>query len=112
MDETLLFDAAGRLVEGGRSNVMIVREDGRILTPERALGAVEGIGLEIVEERFEALEFGAISVEMARAAPEIIAVNAVRGACPITLLDGKPIGTGQAGPVHAEVARLFEAPTR
>ena len=47
-DEALLFDAAGRLVEGSRSNLVVVTQDGTPATPPEALGAVAGIALQVV----------------------------------------------------------------
>jgi branched-subunit amino acid aminotransferase/4-amino-4-deoxychorismate lyase len=42
-------------------------------------------------------------------AAEIIALNAVRDARPITLLDGHPVGDGQAGPWAARLRAVLEA---
>jgi len=45
-----------------------------------------------------------------RAAREIVAVNAVRGAAAITAVDGVPVGDGAPGPLaHALAAAMAEA---
>ena len=41
-EEVLLFDARGRLVEGSHSNFLLVLENGRLVTPALALGAIFG----------------------------------------------------------------------
>ncbi len=98
VDETLLFDKAGRLVEGARTNLLIVDALGRLTSPDLALGAVAGVALEIVSEGAPELTIAAIHAGDVANARELIALNAVRGARPITQLDGRPVGTGGPGP--------------
>ncbi len=110
VDEVLLFDAANRLVEGSRTNLIVVTAEGRLLTPALRLGPVEGLGLEIVREGLgpDALrESDAIDRERLASASELIAVNAVRGAAAIAVLDGCPMGDGQEGPVASRLRALF-----
>jgi branched-chain amino acid aminotransferase len=98
MNEVLLFNSAGRLVEGSVSNVLVVRQDGSITTPDIALGAVAGIALKIIQDHTSELFVSAIDRRDVENANEIIMVNAVRGARPLVHLDDKPIGSGAAGP--------------
>ena len=108
VDECLLYDADGRLVEGGRTNLIVATHDGRWLTPARSLGAVEGLGLECVREAVpEIRESIAIDRKEVVAARELIAVNAVRGAVAIVELDGVPIGDSQPGPFAIRLRGLF-----
>jgi D-alanine transaminase len=108
IDEVLLFDAAGRLVEGSRSNLIVVSRDGLGRTPALSLGGVEGLGLEVVREFApeirEAVEIGRGELT---SAGELIATNAVRGAVAIVELDGAPIGDGRPGPVAIRLRGLF-----
>ncbi len=108
VDECLLYDAAGRLVEGGRSNLILVTRDERWLTPARSLGAVEGLGLECVREAVPEIR-EAIAIDRAEvaAARELIAVNAVRGAVAVIELDGVAVGDGQPGPLAIRLRGLF-----
>ena len=79
VDEVLLYDADGFLVEGGRSNFLVVDESGHLVTPDLALGPVEGLGLTIVLEdrpRLARVRFTRDDVSRAR---ELLCVNAVRG---------------------------------
>ncbi|MFK7896507.1 MAG: aminotransferase class IV [Myxococcota bacterium] len=107
VEEVLLFDAAGILVEGCRSNLLLVLEDDAFVTPDLSLGPVEGIGLQIVAESRSDLNFARVQRDAVKSAKEIMAVNAVRGVVPVTELDQKPVGSGQAGPVAKSLASLF-----
>ncbi len=108
VDEVLLFDAAGRLVEGSRSNLIVVNRDGLARTPARSLGGVEGLALEIVREFApEIRESVEIERDELASAGELIATNGVRGAVAIVELDGAPIGDGRPGPFAIRLRGLF-----
>ena len=94
IDEVLLFDSEGLLVEGSRSNILLVDAGGRLLTPALELGPVEGIGLELVREACPDLGFTRLTREAVRSARELLAVNCVRGIVPITELDGDRVASG------------------
>ena len=98
MNEVLLFNSAGRLVEGSVSNILVVRQDGSLTTPDIALGAVAGIALKIIQDRTSELSVSAVDRGDVESADEIIVVNAVRGARPVVHLDDKQVGSGAAGP--------------
>lgn len=105
-DEALLLDPAGRLVEGARSSILVVTRGGELSMPPAERGAVAGLAAEIVLEQADVrrrdLTLGAL-----RQAREIIATNAVRGARPITSLDGRPVGDGRPGPESERLAKLL-----
>lgn len=108
VDEVLLFDAAGRLVEGSRSNLIVVTAAGLVRCPAGSLGGVEGLGLDLVRglvpELREAVDIGAAELVGAR---ELIATNAVRGAVAIVEFDGRPIGEGRPGPLATRLLSMF-----
>ncbi len=106
-DEALLFDRAGRLVEGARANLLISNAQGRLETPDVTLGAVAGIALEVVGEHVGELAVATIRMRDVLSARELIAVNAVRGACPITQLDGRSVGNGEPGPWQGRLDALL-----
>ena len=97
-DEALLLDAAGHLVEGTRSNIVVVLPDAAPATPDRHSGAVAGIALDAAREQVSALVERSLSKTDLHGAGEILALNAVRGVRPITQLDGNPVGDGRPGP--------------
>ena len=108
VDEALLFDAAGRLVEGTRSNVIVVGRDGAVVTPALACGAQDGIARSLLLERVPLLREAEVSRAQLAAAREILATNAVRGVRPVIALDGRPVGDGKPGPWSQRLDLLLE----
>ena len=104
VDEALLFDAAGRLVEGARTNLALALADGRWLTPPAARGSVRGVALEAALAAGVALEERDVSRAECLSAREIVATNAVRGACAIVALGAVSVGDGRPGPLRAALA--------
>lgn len=103
-DEALLFDAAGRLVEGAHSNLALATADGAWVVPPAARGAVRGVALEAALAAGVALVECDVSRAECLAAREIVATNAVRGARAIVMLDAAPVGSGRPGPLAAALA--------
>ncbi len=110
-DETLLFNAAGELTEGSATNVFVVK-DSVITTPPLDHQVLPGVtrlmlldmlrkdGSVPVEERV-------VTMEEARQADEIWLTSSTKEVAPVVRLDGKPVGSGEAGPVWAIAHRLF-----
>ena len=107
VDEVLIFDAAGHLVEGAHSNCLVVDAGGRLVTPAANLGGVEGLGLSIVRENQPEIREATLTLEDLRAARELMGVNAVRGVVPILEFDGRPIGGGRTGPWAERLRKIF-----
>jgi branched-subunit amino acid aminotransferase/4-amino-4-deoxychorismate lyase len=106
--EALLLDAAGHLVEGARSNLLVAIRDGSLLTPPLTRGAVDGIGRQLALARVGGIAERDVSEADLREAREIIAVNAVRGAVPIVSLDARPVGDGVPGPRARRLAAALD----
>lgn len=104
VDEGLLFDSAGRLVEGTRTNLVAVTRDGVVSTPPKERGAVAGVALEIVREAVPGLQPRDLDRSEVANLRELVALNAVRRAAPIVELDGRPVGDGRPGAVAARLA--------
>ncbi len=107
VNEAVLLDASGRLVEGARSNLFVAPLGGSIWTPPIASGAVAGIARTISIERLPEIEEREISRSELLGATELIAVNAVRGARAITRLDGCTVGDGGVGPWCGRFAEVL-----
>jgi para-aminobenzoate synthetase/4-amino-4-deoxychorismate lyase len=77
--DTLFFNRAGRLVEGGRSSVF-VRLDGRWWTPPVSDGALPGVmrGALLADPAWDARERSLTRADLARA-EGLVACNALRG---------------------------------
>lgn len=103
-NDALLLDRDGFLVEGARTNLVVVRADGALLTPPLTRGGVAGVAREVLVDAVPALREADIAKAELADARELIAINAVRGARPITHLDGAAIGDARPGPWSARLA--------
>lgn len=108
VDEVLLFDRAGQLVEGARSNLVVVSATGQPIHPDASLGAVAGIGLAVLTECVSELVPGPLRADDLERAREVIAVNAVRGPRAIVRLDARPVGDGRPGAFARMMSARFE----
>lgn len=108
LDEALLFDRDGNLVEGARSNVIVVGQGGVPATPDLARGGVAGVALEVLREREPAIRVRNMAAHDLNDARELIAINAVRGPRAIIELDGRAVGDGVAGEWTQRLAKLFD----
>ena len=108
VDEALLFDATGFLVEGGRTNLLVERSDGALVTPPLARGAQAGVARQVLLERVPALCEADVAAAELASAREILATNAVRGVRPIVVLDGRAVGHGCPGRWAEQLARAFQ----
>ena len=107
VDEAVLLDANEHLIEGANSNLFVASREGALRTPPIASGAVAGIARSVALERIPEIEERAIAKPELLAAQELIAVNAVRGARPITRLNDRKVGEGRPGPWSARLAEAL-----
>jgi len=103
--ETVMF-RNGFLSEAAASNVWVVK-DGRVLgTPKDSL-VLEGIRYGLIEDicrtRGIPFELRRISREEVQQADEVLLSSATKEVLPVTLLDGQAVGSGQPGPVYAQL---------
>ena len=77
---------------------MVVPEGAGLATPPLERGGVAGIARDIALERVPEIAERDLAVAELGGAHEIIALNAVRGARPITRLEDAPVGNGSPGP--------------
>jgi branched-subunit amino acid aminotransferase/4-amino-4-deoxychorismate lyase len=105
VDEALLADPEGRVLEGAVSNVFVVA-GGAIATPPLALDILPGITRARVLELCATLGIATreriLLREELRAADEVFVTNSVQQVVPIVWLDGRPV------PSHTLGARLRE----
>ena len=95
---------AGRLAESSVANLFL-SIGGRLLTPPVADGALPGIRRALILERHSAEEAPLTLDDLVRA-DEAILTNSL-GLRPLVAVDGRPVGSGTAGPV---LARLLADP--
>jgi branched-subunit amino acid aminotransferase/4-amino-4-deoxychorismate lyase len=107
VDEAVLLDANEHLIEGANSNLFVASREGALWTPPIATGAVAGIARSLVLERISEIVERDIAKPELLAAEELIAVNAVRGARPITRLNDRRVGKGRPGPWSARLSEVL-----
>ena len=107
VDEAALFDGEGFLIEGARSNFVLALGDGSLATPDLRRGGVAGVAREILLDEIPELEEADLHRRTLEEIRELIAVNAVRGACPVVALDGKPVGDGEPGPAALRLRKTL-----
>jgi branched-chain amino acid aminotransferase len=96
----VLRDASGAITEGPGYNVF-AHVDGRWVTP--ASGTLRGITrqsvIEIAHEAGEPLVEGRLSAGDLRRAAEVLVTSTAGGIMPVTVVDGRPVGSGVPGPL-------------
>jgi branched-subunit amino acid aminotransferase/4-amino-4-deoxychorismate lyase len=108
LDEALLLDADGNVLEAAGANVFFVIA-GRLVTPAADLPLFPGSTAAQVCALEPAVERARIPLAMARGASEAFLTNAVRGITPLVGIHPLAIGTGAVGPVTARVRARYEA---
>jgi branched-subunit amino acid aminotransferase/4-amino-4-deoxychorismate lyase len=107
VDEALLVDRDGYLIEGARSNLVVVDRAGRLSTPDLERGGVAGIARQRLQELVPELAVRNVTIGELQRAEELIAINAVRGARSCVQLDRKNVGNGRPGLWSRRISRLL-----
>jgi D-alanine transaminase len=101
----------GFLTEGSSSNIWVVR-DARVLAPPRDRLILEGIRYGLLQELCESqglpFEMRPISRTEVESADELMLSSATKEVLPITRLDGRPVGSGEPGPVFARLHAAYQ----
>jgi branched-chain amino acid aminotransferase len=104
----LLLNAAGEVTEGPGFNVFALA-DRTLWTPAR--GVLQGVTrqtvLELAPELGLATREAMFGPERLAAAEEVFITSTAGGVMPVTMLDGRPIGTGAPGPVTLALRRRY-----
>lgn len=107
--EALIVDGLGRVLEGGSSNVFLVKGE-ELITPGTEAGILAGITRGHVLELAEALgitvRLRSPSLDEAYGADEVFITSSIRELMPVVKLDQRRIGAGKPGAVFQ---RLFAA---
>lgn len=108
--ETILF-RGGFLTEASSSNVFIVR-DGVVVAPPRDNLILMGITYDLVQqlarEGSVKLEVRRVTEAEARSADEIWLSSSTKEVLAVTTLDGRPVGSGEPGPVFKRMHALYQ----
>ncbi len=108
--ETILF-RDGLLTEGAAANIFVVR-NGTLLAPPKNHLMLPGITYDVVLELavMHQLPHRVCEITDAevRSADELLMTSSTREVLPITVLDGKPVGNGQPGPVTQHMIDWYQ----
>ena len=112
--ETILLEG-GELTEGSSTTVHVVAQ-GALRTPPNGHHILPGTTRDVVSELASRLSIASRSVRVTEAelrnAEEIWLAFSTRGILPVTLLDGRPVGSGKPGPLFGRMHAAFVAYTR
>jgi D-alanine transaminase len=110
-DEVILV-RDGVVTEAATANLFVVRE-GRLLTPQQGPHLLPGITRDLVLELAAAEGVPAGEAALDRrdlaAAEEIWLTSSTREIRPVTRLDGRPVGAGEAGPIWRRIHAAYQA---
>lgn len=97
VDEAVLLDCEGRVVEAIAGNLIVVIE-GKAITPQPAGAGVAGVGLQWLRERLgRELSVGDVMEKDLQRAEGVVVINSVAGIRPARVLDDRPLAIpGQA----------------
>jgi branched-chain amino acid aminotransferase len=109
-DLVVLRDLSGAITEGPGYNVFAFTGD-RWLTP--ADGTLAGITrrsvIELAREAGQQVEQGQLTADDLYLAAEVLVTSTAGGVMPVTVIDGKPVGTGSPGPLTRQLQDLYWA---
>ena len=101
----------GFMTEGSASNIFVV-QNGVILAPPKNNLMLPGITYDLILELAAAeqmpFKVGPVPEAALRSADEIWLTSSTREVLPITVLDGKPVGRGQPGPLFQRMDVLYQ----
>ena len=109
-DLVVLRDRSGAVTEGPGYNVF-AWVDGRWLTPEGGTlaGVTRRTMIELAREAGQQVDEGPLSDAGLRRAAEVLATSTAGGIMPVTVVDGRPVGTGQPGPLTRQLRDRYWA---
>jgi branched-chain amino acid aminotransferase len=103
-DDALVLNVAGNLCEATTANVFLVKDE-VAATPPLDAGCLAGI------TRAHVLELGAeertISADDLLQAGEAFLTSSTREVQPLVAIDGRPVGTGEPGPITKRLADAY-----
>jgi branched-chain amino acid aminotransferase len=103
--EAVFANTREQLCEGTGTNVFVVR-DGELLTPPLASGCLAGVTRALVLEWYGGREAD-LPFDALTTSDEVFLTSTARDVQAVVAVDGRPVGTGRAGPVTLAAARAF-----
>jgi D-alanine transaminase len=108
--ETILFNGKGEVTEASSSNVFVVL-DGQILTPpldnQILPGITRNIAIQAMKKANLPIAEQIITLEQLKQADEVWLTSSSKELQPVTVIDGKPVGKGEIGPVWEAAQQAY-----
>lgn len=109
-DEAILLNSAGRVTEGSADNIFILQQ-GELLTPPTAEGALDGITRKVVLEIAAQLAIPCRETPLTpydlHVADECFLTGTGAELIPVAMIDGRPVGVCP-GPVFLRIQAAFQ----
>ncbi|HEY4390100.1 MAG TPA: branched-chain-amino-acid transaminase [Paenibacillus sp.] len=110
--EAIMLNAQGYVTEGSGDNIFVIK-NGVITTPPCYLGALEGITrqaiIEICEKKGYKLKEESFTMHDVYVADEVFLTGTAAEVIAVREVDGRIIGSGQAGPVTLKLLEEFRS---
>lgn len=107
-----MLDLDGYVSETNATNIFMVDDDGTLLTPsaDHCLpGITRGTVLELAKELGIPCEVRRISLAEFHAAEEVFTTGTMGELTPVTMIDGRVIGSGVVGPVTKRLQEAYSS---
>ena len=109
-EEAIMLSVDGYVAECTGDNILMVK-NGRLITPERSVGALEGITqgvvIKLAEENGIEVEHKKILLDEVFSADECFLTGTAAEIIPVVKIDGKNVGNGIPGEVTQKLRRKF-----
>jgi branched-chain amino acid aminotransferase len=108
-DEAIFFDTNGYVSEGSGDNIFVVK-NGVVITPptiNNLRGITRQVALEIAESMGIVIREQNLGYFDLYSADEVFVTGTAAEVAPITLIDGRSIGTGKPGPITRQLMEAF-----
>jgi len=109
-DEAIFFDTNGYLSEGSGDNIFVIK-NGSIITPptlNNLRGITRMVALELASELGISVSERNMGYFDLYTADEVFVTGTAAEVAPITLIDGRVIGTGKPGPITRQMIESFK----
>ncbi|MEQ8514776.1 MAG: aminotransferase class IV [Chromatocurvus sp.] len=111
--ETILYNSEGEITEAAACNVFVIR-DGVVATPpldhQKLPGITRLMLLDILRRHSDIpVEERSVDLTELALADEVWITSSSKEIAPVTLIDGKPVGSGEVGDVWLAAQELFAA---
>mgnify|MGYP002401657978 CR=1 FL=1 len=113
-DDALMLDTRGFVAETNATHLFFVL-DGGVHTPTTAAcpeGITRAVVIELCEQHDIECTVRDITLAEAYRADEVFCTGTMGELAPVVFIDGRPIGTGKAGPITVRLTELFRELTR